>query len=88
MNDFTKKMLELGAELDKAQTGTEITMIVADAEVLYNNHFKEMDQKINLLIEASERALNLGEVHFETNHFAKGVKRELILAIENAKKEN
>ena len=35
MKEFIKKMLELGAKLDKAVNQIEINMIINDAETLY-----------------------------------------------------
>lgn len=37
MKEFIKKMLELGAKLDKAVNQIEINMIINDAETLYKN---------------------------------------------------
>jgi hypothetical protein len=42
MNEFIKKMLELGAELDQSTTGIEANLIINDAEILYKNHIKQL----------------------------------------------
>lgn len=39
--DFVTKMLELGAELEKANTGIQCSMIINDANLLYDNHFED-----------------------------------------------
>jgi hypothetical protein len=41
--EFIKKMLSLGAELDKATSGIEISMIINDAGIVYKNHIKELN---------------------------------------------
>ena len=43
MNDFIKKMLEHGAELDQAVNKTEMSMIINDAEILYRKHLAELN---------------------------------------------
>tara|TARA_R110002012_G_scaffold301901_1_gene502535 strand:- start:860 stop:1072 length:213 start_codon:yes stop_codon:yes gene_type:complete len=35
-------MLDLGAELDKALSPIEISMIINDAEILYKNHIEQL----------------------------------------------
>jgi len=40
MNEFVKKMLELGAELDQTDSPMQATMVINDAEILYNNEIK------------------------------------------------
>ena len=42
MNKFVVKMLELGAELDKAVSPIEISMVLNDAEILYRNHIEQL----------------------------------------------
>ena len=42
MNKFIVKMLDLGAELDKAVSLIEISMIINDAEILYKNHIEQL----------------------------------------------
>ena len=42
MNKFVVRMLELGAELDKAVNPIEISMVINDAEILYKNHIKQL----------------------------------------------
>jgi len=42
MNKFVVKMLELGAELDKAVSPTQISMVINDAEILYKNHKEQL----------------------------------------------
>jgi len=42
MNKFVAKMLELGAELDKAVSQIEISMVINDAEILYRNHIEQL----------------------------------------------
>jgi hypothetical protein len=42
MNEFIKKMLELGAELDQSTTGIEANLVINDAEILYKNHIKQL----------------------------------------------
>tara|TARA_B110000093_G_C12900071_1_gene380019 strand:+ start:769 stop:990 length:222 start_codon:yes stop_codon:yes gene_type:complete len=42
MNKFVVKMLELGAELDKAVSPIEISMVINDAEILYRNHIEQL----------------------------------------------
>lgn len=37
MNEFIKKMLQLGAELEKTDSPMEANMIIKDAEELYRN---------------------------------------------------
>lgn len=43
MNKFVGKMLELGAELDKAVSSIEISMVINDAEILYKNHIEQLN---------------------------------------------
>ncbi|MFT6879113.1 MAG: hypothetical protein ACJARG_000037 [Arcticibacterium sp.] len=43
MNKFVVKMLELGAELDKAVSPIEISMVINDAEILYRNHIEQLN---------------------------------------------
>lgn len=43
MNDFIKKMLEHGAELDQSTSKIEISMIINDAEILYRKHLAELN---------------------------------------------
>lgn len=42
MNEFVIKMLELGAELDKAVSPIEKSMVLKDAKSLYKNHIEEL----------------------------------------------
>ena len=42
MNKFVARMLELGAELDKAVSPIEISMVINDAEILYKNHIEQL----------------------------------------------
>ena len=42
MNKFVERMLELGAELDKAVSPIEISMVINDAEILYKNHIEQL----------------------------------------------
>lgn len=42
MNKFVVRMLELGAELDKAVSPIEISMVLNDAEILYRNHIEQL----------------------------------------------
>jgi len=42
MNKFVVRMLELGAELDRAVSPIEISMVLNDAEILYRNHKEEL----------------------------------------------
>tara|TARA_B110000211_G_scaffold188111_1_gene213785 strand:- start:205 stop:492 length:288 start_codon:yes stop_codon:yes gene_type:complete len=42
MNKFVVKMLELGAELDKAVSPIEISMVINDAEIFYKNHIEKL----------------------------------------------
>ena len=42
MNKFVLRMLDLGAELDKALSPIEISMIINDAEILYKNHIEQL----------------------------------------------
>lgn len=42
MNKFVIRMLELGAELDKAVSPIEISMMLNDAEILYKNHIEQL----------------------------------------------
>tara|TARA_B110000014_G_C19822993_1_gene426975 strand:+ start:441 stop:662 length:222 start_codon:yes stop_codon:yes gene_type:complete len=42
MNKFVVRMLELGAELDKAVSPIEINMVINDAEILYKNHIEQL----------------------------------------------
>ena len=42
MNKFVVRMLELGAELDKAVSPIEISMVINDAEILYKNHIEQL----------------------------------------------
>ena len=43
MNKFVGRMLELGAELDKAVSPIEISMVINDAEILYRNHIEQLN---------------------------------------------
>lgn len=45
INNFIKKMLSLGAELDQASSPFGISMIINDAELLYEEHIKELKEK-------------------------------------------
>tara|TARA_R110001606_G_scaffold398429_1_gene577432 strand:- start:180 stop:428 length:249 start_codon:yes stop_codon:yes gene_type:complete len=47
MNKFIVRMLELGAELDKAVSPIEISMVINDAEILYKEHIKDHQSKVN-----------------------------------------
>jgi len=47
MNKFVARMLELGAELDKAVSPIEISMVINDAEILYKNH-KEKERILQI----------------------------------------
>ena len=42
MSKFVVRMLELGAELDKAVSPIEISMVINDAEILYKNHIEQL----------------------------------------------
>tara|TARA_R110000851_G_scaffold258279_1_gene410719 strand:- start:740 stop:961 length:222 start_codon:yes stop_codon:yes gene_type:complete len=42
MNKFVVRMLELGAELDKAVSPIQISMVINDAEILYRNHIEQL----------------------------------------------
>tara|TARA_R110000782_G_scaffold40108_2_gene92681 strand:- start:847 stop:1179 length:333 start_codon:yes stop_codon:yes gene_type:complete len=42
MNDFIKKMLEHGAELDQATSTIQESVIINDAEILYERHLNEL----------------------------------------------
>ena len=42
MNKFVVKMLELGAELDKAVSPIKISMVINDAEIFYKNHIEKL----------------------------------------------
>jgi len=46
MKEFIRKMLELGAELDRAVSQIEINMIINDAEILYEKHI-DHQSKVN-----------------------------------------
>ena len=56
MNDFIKKMLEHGAELDQAVGKIEISMIVNDAEILYRKHLAELNL-LNIPVVSNQREL-------------------------------
>lgn len=43
MNKFVARMLELGAELDKAVSPIKISMVINDAEILYKNHIEQLN---------------------------------------------
>ena len=43
MNKFIEEMLELGAHLDQSCSGIEASMIINDAEILYDKHVKELN---------------------------------------------
>jgi len=43
--EFIVKMLEYGAELDQSTNKVHINMIVNDAELLYDQHVKEILEK-------------------------------------------
>ena len=53
MNKFVVRMLELGAELDKAVSPIEISMVINDAEILYKNHIEQLN--IPVVVEQSEQ---------------------------------
>lgn len=60
MNKFVVRMLELGAELDKAVSPIEISMVINDAEILYKNHIEQLNipvvsQQRELLIATIEK---------------------------------
>ncbi len=42
-DDFIKKMLSLGAELDQASHPMQISIIINDATILYREHMKELN---------------------------------------------
>ena len=46
MNNFIKKMLALGAELDKATDPMQCSMIINDAEILYKNEIEALNTDI------------------------------------------
>mgnify|MGYP003636917553 CR=1 FL=1 len=50
MNKFIVRMLELGAELDKAVSPIEMSMVINDAEILYKEHIKDHQSKVNNVV--------------------------------------
>jgi len=48
MNNFMKKMLQLGAELEKTNSKIAISIIINDAEILYEKERKEIRNEIKL----------------------------------------
>ena len=42
MNEFIKKMLQLGAELEKTESPIQASMIINDAEILYRDETKAL----------------------------------------------
>tara|TARA_B110000285_G_scaffold20836_1_gene20172 strand:- start:213 stop:470 length:258 start_codon:yes stop_codon:yes gene_type:complete len=50
MNKFIVRMLELGAELDKAVSPIEMSMVINDAEILYKEHIKDHQSKFNNVV--------------------------------------
>tara|TARA_R110000822_G_scaffold64285_1_gene157861 strand:- start:698 stop:1048 length:351 start_codon:yes stop_codon:yes gene_type:complete len=42
MNEFIKKMLQLGAELEKTEIPMQASMIINDAEILYRDETKAL----------------------------------------------
>ena len=42
MNEFIKKMLQLGAELEKTESPMQASMIINDAEILYRDEIKAL----------------------------------------------
>tara|TARA_R100000541_G_C1860488_1_gene79144 strand:+ start:94 stop:330 length:237 start_codon:yes stop_codon:yes gene_type:complete len=42
MNEFIKKMLQLGAELEKTESPMQASMIINDAEILYRDEIKSL----------------------------------------------
>jgi hypothetical protein len=43
MNEFIKKMLELGAELDQSTTGIKANLVINGCwTILYKNHIKQL----------------------------------------------
>lgn len=46
MNSFIKKMLEYGSELELSASDIESSIIVNDAEILYNKHIRTLSLAI------------------------------------------
>ena len=42
MNEFIKKMLQLGAELETTSGALQVSMIINDAEILYRDEIKAL----------------------------------------------
>ena len=66
MNKFVARMLELGAELDQAASPIEISMVINDAEILYENHIKQLTMRD--VVARGEQFNCLG------GNYAKGIK--------------
>lgn len=43
MNEFVKKIMILGCELEKAETDIEVNMIINDAEILYRKEIEALN---------------------------------------------
>ena len=46
MNEFIKKMLELGAEFSQSCSEIERAIIINDAQLLYINHIKKIKEEL------------------------------------------
>jgi hypothetical protein len=63
MNKFVGRMLELGAELDKAVSPIEISMVINDAEILYKNHIEQLN--IPDVVQQSEQLFAFLKHHYK-----------------------
>lgn len=66
MNEFVKKMLELGAELDQTASPIEATMIINDAEILYRNEIKALTIPD---VSQQRELLKAFQDHYQSNKF-------------------
>lgn len=56
MNEFLRKIMELGAELDKSHDGFRNNMIINDAEKLYVQHIFEVKLSIKTIEEYTDES--------------------------------
>ena len=63
MNEFVKKIMILGCELEKAETDIEANMIINDAEILYRKEIEALNlpRVIDSTITAKQAALEIFE---------------------------
>jgi len=80
MEDFIKKMLCLGGELQKADDGFHCSMIINDAEILYKKEFKSFNFPV---VSGSPNDFEKELFNLVNNYCNKGLKKsDLVKKIE------